>query len=474
MSFVSPRGINLSAKQSQAWDCLTDPARAEIVEVFFGGGAGSGKSAFGCLWQIDRRIRFPGTRGIIGRENFPALRDSTLATFFYVAGEMGYRMGEHYAYNAQDHTVKWANGSETHFRYLQYLPSDPDFNRLGSTEYTDGFIDEAPEVEPRAAQVLRSRLRYGHIEHGLTPKLLLTGNPGRHWIRDAFVMDADGNPVRLPDYRACILATIRDNPNKAFAESYEKTLLTMDRYDRLRLLEGEWDVSPDVQRPFAFAFDPDRHVKPCALRPGEVVRISLDFNVEPFCATLWHIGATHAHCFAEISIKEGTIEAMQRAIRDIVGPTALLELTGDHNGTNRSMGLNSTASLFDSLRAQLRLSPRQLVVRPNPSHLKSREDVNFVLANFGDFRIDPSCRGTIADLQSVEVDDKGAILKKDRSKATQRADLLDTVRYAIGTYLWQWIESHRNELSKRGALRPAKRVPDNGRVPVHREPERWL
>ena len=226
--------------------------------------------------------------------------------------------------------------------------------------------------------------------------------------------------------------------------------------------------------PFAFAFDPDRHVKPCALRPGEVVRISLDFNVEPFCATLWHIGPTHAHCFAEISIKEGTIEAMQRAIRDIVGPTALLELTGDHNGTNRSMGLNSTASLFDSLRAQLRLSPRQLVVRPNPSHLKSREDVNFVLANFGDFRIDPSCRGTIADLQSVEVDDKGAILKKDRSKATQRADLLDTVRYAIGTYLWQWIESHRNELSKRGALRPAKRVPDNGRIPVHREPERWL
>lgn len=233
-------------------------------------------------------------------------------------------------------------------------------------------------------------------------------------------------------------------------------------------------IDGQAGRPFAFAFDKARHVAPCAYRPGEVVKVSVDFNVEPFCATLWHIGPTHAHCFAEISIKDGTIEAMQRAIRDIVGTTALLELTGDHNGTNRSVGLNSTASLFDNLRTQLRLSPRQLVVRPNPSHLKSREDVNFVLANFSDFRIDPSCRGTIADLESVEVDDAGKIVKADRSKSTQRADLLDTVRYAVGTYLWQWIEAHRNELSKRGALRPAQRVPDPGRIPLHRDASRWL
>ena len=470
MSFVSPDGINLSVKQSEAWDYLTSPQYAGVAEVFLGGGAGSGKSAFGCLWQIDQRIRYAGTRGLIGRENFPALRDSTLATFFFVAKEMGLLMGEHFTYNAQDHTIKWANGSETHFRYLQFMPSDPDFTRLGSTEYTDGFIDEAPEINPRAAQVLRSRMRHMHTEYDLTPKLLLTGNPGRHWIRDAFVMDDAGNAVSLPPYRACVLATIRDNPNKQFADLYERSLSTLDRYDRLRLLEGDWNVSPDVKRPFAFAFDPSRHVRPVVYRPGEIVRVSLDFNVEPFCATLWHIGRDYAHCFAEISIKAGTIDEMQQRIRGIIGTTSLIEITGDHNGTNRGIGVNSTASLYDSIRTQLRLSPRQLVLKPNPSHLTSREDVNFVLANMPNFAIDPSCRGTIADLRNVEVDESGKIVKADRSKVNQMSDLLDTVRYAVNTYLWDWIKQKRNELSKRGALRPAEPVPGRGRTIAHRLP----
>jgi phage terminase large subunit len=480
MSIVNDGKIKLSKKQCEAWRYLNSPKYAHIAEVFKGGGAGSGKSSFGCIWQIDRRIRYPGTRGLIGRENFPALRDSTLATFFEVAYEFGYRLADHFHYNAQDHIVRWNNGtdsqppSETHFRYLQYLPSDPDYNRLGSTEYTDSFIDEAPEVEPRAAQVLLSRLRYKHVEYNLTPKQLMTGNPGKHWIKYAFVMDDEGNPVSLPAHRACVLATLRDNPDKAFADRYESSLMVLDRYDRMRLLGGDWNVSPDVQRPFAFAFDPIKHVKPCEFQPGMPVKISVDFNVEPFCATLWHIGQSYAHCFAEISVKEGTIDEMTKRIRALLGGTALMELTGDHNGTNRGIGINSTASLYDGLKAQLRLGPRQLILMPNPSHLKSREDTNFALANFPDLRIDPKCRGLISDLQAVEVDDKGKIIKSDRTNFAQRADLLDTFRYAVNTYLGGWIKAHRDELSRRGALRRPERLPSDGREPLHRIASQWL
>lgn len=446
MPLVSEDGqLNLSQKQSDTWHYLNDTVHSE---VFMGGGAGSGKSAFGCVWQILRRICYRGTRGFIGRENFPALRDSTMKTFFEALYEMGYRSDVEYSYNAQEHTLNWFNGSETHFRYMQYMPSDPDFNRFGSTEYTDGFVDEAPEVIPRACQVLLSRMRYKHIEHGLTPKVLYTGNPGDHWIKHAFVCDDKGIPVKLEPHRAVVLATIRDNPDKLFADSYIQTLEMLDYYDRARLMDGDWTVGPVVERPFAFAFDRAKHIKSCKYIPGRIVYVSVDFNVEPFCATLWHhysdLEGDHLHCFHEIGIKSGTIKEMCERIRAAVGDIVQLELTGDRGGAARRIGINSNLGMFDDLIRELRLSNRQVALPPNPPHLQSREDFNYVLRNHPDFRIDPSCTGLIMDCQVVEIDEKGSIIKGDRTKVTQRGDYVDTGRYMINSYLYKWLKGQRN------------------------------
>lgn len=216
-------------------------------------------------------------------------------------------------------------------------------------------------------------------------------------------------------------------------------------------------------RPWAFAFDPAKHVRPCKFIPGQPVQVVADFNVEPFCATLWHITTTKAHCFARVSIMNPSVEEFGNQIRGIIGQTSLLELSGDHNGNNRAIGQNSTASLFSKLCGKLRLGPRQLVLKPNPSHLQSREDTNFVLANHPDFAIDPSCVEVIADLKIVEAGPNGEILKANRQNVKQRADFLDTVRYAVNTYLSGWIKSYSNELSRRGALRRSERVPEHGR-----------
>lgn len=462
--------VSLSRKQTEAWWALEHP---DVLEVFAGGGAGGGKSWLGCVWQIYRRTTYAGTRGFIGRENFTALRDSTMNTYFAVLQDMGLPSGEAWTYNAQEHTLTFANGSEQHFRHMSYMPSDPNYNRFGSTEYTDGFVDEAPEVDARASQVLLSRMRYRHTGR-CTPALLYTGNPGEGWVKSSFVMDGDGNFIGLPAHRRRVLFTVADNPDSAIREGYARTLAHLDPYDRARLLYGDWTAKPNVERPFAFAFDEARHVKACAFRPGEPVRIVMDFNVEPLCASLWHVGQNYAHCFAEIAIKTGTLEAMQRRIREIIGNTALIELTGDHNGNNRGVGVNSTTSLFDGMRSLLRLSPRQLILKPNPSHLKSREDYNFILANFPDFRIDPSCTRMIADHRSVEVDDTGKIIKSDRSQAAQQADMLDTARYLVNTYLCDWITKHRNELSRHGALRERQRLPSDHRDLIHRVAGQWV
>ena len=108
--------ISLSRKQSLAWHYLEND---NTREVFFGGGAGSGKSMLGCLWHINRRLTYAGTRGFIGRSIYPSLRDSTMKTFFDVAGALGLTEGDDYTMNHGSGSVAWSNGSETHFRHMQ-------------------------------------------------------------------------------------------------------------------------------------------------------------------------------------------------------------------------------------------------------------------------------------------------------------------------------------------------------------------
>ena len=55
-------------------------------EVLYGGAAGGGKSALGCLWLISMCQRYPKTRWLMGRAKLKSLKDTTLNTFFDLAG----------------------------------------------------------------------------------------------------------------------------------------------------------------------------------------------------------------------------------------------------------------------------------------------------------------------------------------------------------------------------------------------------
>ena len=438
--------LRLSRKQAELWRLLDNP---EVIEAFGGGGAGGGKSWIGCLRQAYRRLTYPGTRGFIGRETLRALEDSTMRTYFDVLGRMGYVSGEHYTYNAQSHNLVFANGSEQHFRHMSYMPSDPDYNRFGSTEYTDAFVDEAPEVDPRACQVLLSRLRYMHTEHGITPEILYTGNPGESWIKDQFVMDAKGRMIDLPKHRARVLFTIEDNPDEALKERYKATLGYLDAYDKARLLYGDWSAMPKVERPFAFAYDRERHVKPFKLDLRAPVFVLVDFNLDPF-TTL--IGQQQGNTFGiahEIAVMGGTMQELAARIKALAPSVFMHKYTGDRSGAARRIQARSTTSMWDDLLTELGARESQLDLPHNPTHKESREDCNYMF-HHADVAIDPSCTGLIFDLERVEVDADLSIIKSDRSQANQRADFLDCFRYGIGTFAKRWIETHRklNALSK--------------------------
>jgi phage terminase large subunit len=289
--------IHLFDKQTTAIEFLEDDV---TTEVFYGGGAGPGKTFLGCYWHIKRRILYPGTRGMIGRAVLKVLRESTMVSFWDVCRKCGLIQGVHYQFNSSYNTVTWFNGSVTVFMDLMYYPSDPDFHRFGSTEYTDIFVDEAPEITEKAADILSSRIRWMLVQYKLVPKMLLTGNPGDHWVKYKYVKDKKGVMIELKHYQQRVLATIADNELKEFAAMFTTQLEHMSSdYDKARLLHGDWDAVPRTGLEYFPSFSTAKHVGTIEVfnsiprrvpkvqyMPAEPLHITYDFNVNPYITLL--------------------------------------------------------------------------------------------------------------------------------------------------------------------------------------------
>jgi hypothetical protein len=232
------------AKQIEALEQLS--IDNDCRQLLYGGSAGSGKSFLGCDWQIKRRLKYPGTRGLIGRSELKKLRLSTMATFFELCSMYGLNPDKHWTYNGQDHVVKFYNGSQIILMDLADLPSDPEFQRFGSIELTDAFVDEAGEVSQKCIDILSSRLRYKLIND--KPKLLMTCNPHKGWLYNEF-FDAQRNGTIRKD-RRFIQALPTDNPH--VSQVYLESLQMLPIIDRKRLLEGDWDYDETKDRLYEY------------------------------------------------------------------------------------------------------------------------------------------------------------------------------------------------------------------------------
>lgn len=236
--------IQFHDKQKEALSYLA--IDNECRQLLYGGSAGSGKSFLGCDWQIKRRLKYPGTRGLIGRAELKKLRLSTMATFFELCTKYNLIAGKHFTYNGQDHLINWYNGSQIILMDLADMPSDPDFGRFGSLEITDYFVDEASEVSEKCVNILNSRVRFKLINDN--PKGLLTCNPHKGWLYREF-FDAQRNGSIRKD-RRFIQALPTDNPH--ISPVYIESLQMLPDIDRKRLLEGDWDYDETKDRLYEY------------------------------------------------------------------------------------------------------------------------------------------------------------------------------------------------------------------------------
>lgn len=230
------KDIALTEKQAEALYYLKDRT---TTEVLFGGGAGGAKSTLGSYWLMKNCIQYPETRWLMGRAVKKRLKETTLKTFKDVVKKHGVSQYMHITDNSD--TITFRNGSEIIMHDLAYYPQDDDFDRLGSTEFTGAFIDEAQEVIKKAKDAVKSRIRYRLDEYGLRPKLLMACNPSKGWLyREMYKPSKDGT---LDKKKKFVKALAKDNP--FISSTYIELLMELDKNMRERLLFGNWEYDDD-------------------------------------------------------------------------------------------------------------------------------------------------------------------------------------------------------------------------------------
>jgi len=204
--------------------------------------AGGGKTWLACEWLLTNCYIYPGTKWFMGRNELKRLMASSYVSFTKVCKYHDIPK-EDWKLNGQYNYIEFKNGSRIDLLDLAYKPTDEMYERLGSLEYTGGFIEEVAEVKFKAFDVLKSRIgRHLNKELNITPKMLLTCNPNKNWLYRVFY-----KPWKkgiLEDKYAFIQSLYKDNPFTA--KEYEEALSDITDYStKQRLKHGNWEYDDD-------------------------------------------------------------------------------------------------------------------------------------------------------------------------------------------------------------------------------------
>ncbi len=381
--------IELSEEQTTALDFLEDSSTRRVL---YGGQAGGGKSFLIAHFSHYMCSTYDGIRGYIARDaGLKKIKESVMVTCF----DEWDKMGVDYRYNDKDSFVVFPNGSKIVLLDIFHYPSDPNFNTLGSTEYTFGCIEEGVTASWKALEILMSRTRYKHdIYPELSPKQLITCNPDEGPIKEKIIIPHfEGT---LQNDTKFIPATLHSNPNKSFVNTYHETLDSMsDPYDKARLLNGDWFAQPRTGGEFYRDFSEEVNTIPAKdyldlYIPSEPLHISFDFNTKPYMTlTIWQVDnidnktiATQIDEICPEHPKNNTRDTCKEFSRRYRNHETGLFIYGDpagkHEDTRNEAGHNDFKIIQKELK---RFAPRLRIMRKAPSIVMRGNFINDCFAN---------------------------------------------------------------------------------------------
>lgn len=418
-------------------------------------------SYLAACWLIMMCIRYEGVNMFVARTTLKSIRESTWKTIKNVMKDWGLVQDVHWSENMPLGFIKFWNDSVIQMVELSPSNLDPDYQRLGSSEYTGGYIEEAGEVDEKGASVLISRIRYKVYETTVAPKCLLGSNPSLNWIKSRFVYDDEGEPVECAEGDLFVPFTVYDNPNAQFRMAYIQNLMRIkDVALRERLLNGNWLWVDSNDAAAYWSFSGEKHLQIDTksqyydqLKP---IVLSFDFNVLPYMSCLamqFDYNQKKVYVFEEIlgtpKEKTNNTPALARKITRKVlteGHLGGLVVTGDPAGLARSTQTEENTNNFTILLNEMsapQLHAVQKVLTTQPPQIQRLEFVNAILDGFDGWEviIDMKCNKFKEDLIYQRKNQDGTKEKKKVSdvklkiKYEKYGHLSDCFDYALCYFL---------------------------------------
>lgn len=441
MSNTKEINLKPTPKQYEAWQALQDDA---IKFLVFGGGAGGGKSWLGCEWLLTMCYQYPGSKWFIGREELTRLKKSTYITWTKVC-KYHEIPREDWKLNSQDNYIEFINpdsaafGSRIDLLDVSFKPSDPLYERFGSTEYTGGFLEEAGEINFKAFDVLKSRIgRHLNREYSIKPKIYITCNPKKNWLYSKIYKPWKAG--KLPPQYAFIQALYYDNPHTA--KDYGETLAEIeDPVMRQRLEFGNWEYDDDPAKMMDYDAICDmfflqiEHNKPTRYMTIDVAREGVDKAV----IMVWYdFDVREIHVWEKC-----TLDNLQEDARDIANKHGIprSQIIADEDGVGggfvdnfKCKGFKNNASpIQKKIETSSEKQLKQLNyenIKAQCAHIMARKINNHEVAMCATTH-EEDIKEELEILKRVDLDKEGKfkIIKKDDVKDLigRSPDFLDTV-----------------------------------------------
>lgn len=454
--------IKRSAVNDVYYPCLTDKSRIKLLY----GGRFAGKSDYAALHKLLRCMHLDRFMCILVRKKFNQIKDSNYAQLREVA--IRYGIADFFEWKTSPlEIVCKINGH----KFIARGCDDP-LKLKSITGATDAWYEEAEQIEYQDWITISTTIRGGDdLEELFTFNPEPTGEVEKFWMYTTFfegqstksfkdtyssTVKVNGRDMEVSYDYVAIHSTIDDN-RWATLENYA-TLerLKSDPYYYTVWYLGEW-AQKQVENRFFNLYDPKEHESTAVhFDPTKKVYLSLDFNLNPFAFIFSHVWrdemGLHWHVFDEASIENASIPKAIEYIKTKYGHVLHnIEVTGDKAGNARQLSQVDNASYFLQLERGLGVRKNQIKLYNSPKHSNSRADCNYVFTHYPDLKINPkACPNLCRDLISVEADNYGSIVKKDRKKANQRADHGDAFRYQVNaSIIYDWISQDQKAVARR-------------------------
>jgi hypothetical protein len=307
-----------------------------------------------------------------------------------------------------------------HFRSAE--PSA--LERIESVAYHWGWADEASYYSPEAIKTFFSRIRKGFA------RVRVTSMPDEpdHFMY-SFLEGMEGKMFEL---------SLKDNPDREFADRYEKFLRATYTGAQLeRYLSGK---RVSLTGSGIFCVESHHRVRDAVYNSNHDVSVVWDFNVEYRAVSIWQDvgiapdGNTITACVLSYRLNNATVYEDAQWLSDFfANHKALIYLNGDASGESRTA--QTTDSMWKTIRDVFNAkldNVRYITPKSNPPVKDTIQCVNWALRQ-GLVLFNEEEKNVYMSLSACRADKYGEIDKSMdyQANSTARSHEADTARYHV-------------------------------------------